>query len=1277
MGDYGAALNNAGNLTLESCIFSGNRTTSSGADGGAIYSTGNLTVKGCTFYNNSTAGNRGGAIEFSNGSGTLSLTGNLFYGNTAASSWPVVYRPAGTVISGGYNVVDVALGTGTNQAGWDAATGANADKTIVAVSPLFPATFELLQGSSAANVIGARIEAYPKVDFYGVSIPTANAAAGAVQTGISGYHINITQNNSAAGTVAKSSEPDSNNLYTGGTTLTANVNNSYTFEYWLVNGVKQIGSTLTINGSAQVHAVFSRTVTVDSNVDNTSNAAPGTLRHALTAANLQEGDIINIELTGDNTIRLTGALPQITGTKSIIINGNGVTLTRATNWTGTNDASQLLYINSNTAVVSINRIHFKDGRATDAGAAIRNLSGILTLESCIFSGNQTSSSSGNGGAVQNAGTLTVKGCTFYNNSAYIGGAIRNRGTLSLTGNLFYGNTAANSAPAVSNPDGTVSSGGYNVVDVALGTGNNQAGWTAVTGASADKSIGTAAGNLPLSPITFKLLQGSGAASFIGNRPAGYPTADFYGASIPTAYAAAGAVQTNVNNMSGYYLDLSINNSALGAVIKSSDPDEDGVYDDGTTLEASPNGGYSFEYWLINDSVKQSGATFTITSHARKVQAVFSHTVIVNSPDNGTNSTPGTLRYALYTAQHGDIISIELPGDNTIRLTDKLPSITGTKSITIKGNGVTLTRAASWTLTDNTSQLLYINSSTAVVSISRMHFKDGRATDVGAAIRNDYGNLTLESCIFSGNHATSNSGGAMYNNGTMTVKGCTFYDNRANSYGGTIYNNNSATLSLTGNLFYANTAGSATSYPVVYPYNNGMVTSGGYNVVDVALGTGNNQAGWTAITGGADADRTIGTDINNLPISGATFRLLQNSGGAANVINTLPANYPTADFYGTAIPAANAAAGAVQTYVSNMSGYYNIGLSINNSARGTVTPSPAPDQDGLYANGTTLTAAPQTDCWFVHWLVNDSVRQSGNTFIINGHAKVQAVFGRVISVSSLDNGTNTTSGTLRYALYTAQDWDIINITAGPGTIQLASALPEITKSITINGNGVTLTRTTSFTEGSSSQLLRINSANAVVSISRVWFKDGRATDWGGAICNNAGNLTLESCIFSGNQPGSSSGGNGGAIVNNGTMTVKGCTFYDNRTNGFGGAIFNNSNSVTLSLTGNLFYGNTASNINSSHVVYRSGGTVISGGYNVADGTLVTNPQSGYVPGTGDTTFSALGIAGAPFVDAVNGDFTPDAGLRVPGVMPASPIAGFPAADFKGVNRDWPGAAGAVK
>jgi hypothetical protein len=1004
-------------------------------------------------------------------------------------------------------------------------------------------------------------------------------------------------------------------------------------------------------------SVFTYTFTADhfnvTEVTSGGDSGLGTLRYAIANA---PADSMIFVTEGLGAISLNSRLVI---DKNLTIKGNGVTLTRSASWTTTSNTSQLLYVyNSSAAItVKISGVHFKDGRATDFGAALYNNGETVNLESCVFSGNQTSASSALGGAVYNAGTTSVKGCTFYNNStAYRGGAIYNaRGTLALTGNLFSGNGAANSGgPVVYRNDGTVTSSGYNAVDKIIATGTTQSGWSSATG---DKTI--TSGTLPVSPVSFRLLAGSGAANVLISLPAGYPAADFYGEVI-AAGAAAGAVQSAASG-SGHFLALSVNDASRGGISASPMPDADGFVPAGTvSISASPQSGYGFSHWLVNGANAGSANPLSrnITANTT-VQAVFGRVVTVTNFTDTTSS--GSLRYALTNAQDWDIIRFTgvTAGTTAIALGGALPQVS--KSVTIEGNGVTLTRSAAWTTVNDTSQLLYVyNSSSAVtVNISGVHFKNGRVTNSGAALYNDGETVNLESCVFSGNQtsASSGSGGAVYTYGTMSVKGCTFYNNTAGS-GGAIYKGG-GTLTLTGNLFYGNTA--IGGYPVVDP-DNSSVSSRGYNVVDLPLGTGTTQSGWTAASG--DQTLTGGTP----PVSAVSFRLLSGS-GAANVIPSLPAGYPTVDFYGDAI-IAGAATGAVQSAVSG-SGYY-LALSVNDSSRGGISASPAPDADGFVPAGTvSITASPQSGYELHYWLVNGVKTGDTNPLSLNldGHTAVQAVFGRTVMVNNF-NDTDV-SGTLRYALTNAQDGDHIRftgVTAGTTTIELTSALPQVSKSVTIEGNGVTLTRSASWTtvDGASQLLVVYNSSTAItVTISGIHFKDGRATNSGAALYNGNETVNLETCIFSGNQTSGSSA-YGGAIQTGGIMNIKGCTFYNNSAAYRGGAIKLLDYTI-LTLTGNLFYGNTAGS--GSPVVdggYQS--TVSSGGYNVVDVYLT---QSGWTAATGDTTFSSLGISGVPFNTTT---FAPVSELN--SVIPSAP-ANFPAADFNGAVRTWPGAPGAVK
>jgi hypothetical protein len=176
--------------------------------------------------------------------------------------------------------------------------------------------------------------------------------------------------------------------------------------YYLARGVAQKDGVTA--GKSEVVHIYNNLITelelkfVDDNfkaimVVSSADSGPGTLREALTGvmASDVDGATIRIDLPeGDRVITLRSGLPYIT--KSLAIEGNGTTLTQrgftASNYT------QLLFINSSTAEVRISRLLFKGGRATTFGGAIYN-AGTLTLESCIFNDNQTSNATAYGGAV--------------------------------------------------------------------------------------------------------------------------------------------------------------------------------------------------------------------------------------------------------------------------------------------------------------------------------------------------------------------------------------------------------------------------------------------------------------------------------------------------------------------------------------------------------------------------------------------------------------------------------------------------------------------------------------------------------------------------------------------------------------------------------------------------------------------------------------------------------------------------------------------------------------
>ncbi|MCL2442825.1 MAG: hypothetical protein FWD13_05090 [Treponema sp.] len=616
-------------------------------------------------------------------------------------------------------------------------------------------------------------------------------------------------------------------------------------------------------------------------VTSADDNGTGSLRYVI--ENAPDNSIISIN-KNIGTIYLESSLVI---NKSLIIEGNGVTITRSASWNSINENSHLL--TSGGGWVTLRRIHFKDGRTSGNGAAIRRNGGwdYMNIESCIFSGNRGGYAillqpweDPNNWMNRRASYMEVRGCTFYDNEGAVWDG-NNGGSVRLIGNLFFRNSVGIILVRTSSPSGNFAPT-YNVADVAFGIGAGQTGWTAGTG---DKVIST----LPASFKTFKLLSGGGAENVVVTLPSsGYPLKDFYGNPI-THGASAGAVQVAIN---GFFLELSVNTNAPDMIIPSYDADENGFFTGSVSLTANASTGRTFMYWLLNGNIAGNYPTLNVSSSA-KVQAVFGITVNNFSDAPGSVNIQGTLRYALANAHDGDIIRFTevVPNISTIQLSDSLPVIS--KNMTIEGNGIVLTSMVSFPI------LMIENPS--LVNISRIHFKDGNTNGNGAAIQNSAKTLIIESCIFSNNRsfALYQGGGAINSSSSiLIIKGCTFFSNSANNQAGAIYNLNNPVL-LIGNLFYGNTA---PQLPIIngqvrnnYYENNYITIPVGYNVIDISYGIGNTQSGWTLDSPGYSNDTTFSIrGITGVPINTTTFRPVNSN---LNFIPTGWGNFPSIDFYG--------------------------------------------------------------------------------------------------------------------------------------------------------------------------------------------------------------------------------------------------------------------------------------------------------------------------------------------------------------------------------------------
>lgn len=175
---------------------------------------------------------------------------------------------------------------------------------------------------------------------------------------------------------------------------------------------------------------------------------------------------------------------------------------------------------------------------------------------------------------------------------------------------------------------------------------------------------------------------------------------------------------------------------------------------------------------------------------------------------------------------------------------------------------------------------------------------------------------------------------------------------------------------------------------------------------------------------------------------------------------------------------------------------------------------------------------------------------------------------VTTTADENNGSSDpafgTGTSLREALATAAFFTSVGIASqitfelgtAPQTINLSSALPTISQSISIAGPGsdlLTLRRNT----GGNYRLLNLASG-VEVSLSGITLTNGRSgSNPGGAILN-AGTLLLEDVALIDNRSTST----GGAIHNSGTLDIRSSSLRDNVSDSDGGAIYN-TGTLTIS------------------------------------------------------------------------------------------------------------------
>jgi CSLREA domain-containing protein len=209
-------------------------------------------------------------------------------------------------------------------------------------------------------------------------------------------------------------------------------------------------------------------ITVNTAVDEIDTNGLCSLREAITNANSNTATypdcaagsgIDTISFAGNHTITLAGVhLPQIFS--EIIINGKGAANTIIQANASPNTATyRIFYV---TGSLTLNNLTLRHGRCnggcnsgflSNAGGAIYNDGGILTVTNSTISGNSAES----GGAILNwGGTLSVTNSSFTFNNALSGGALHNiQTTAVVTNSTISGNNAEQIGGGIYNYSGNL------------------------------------------------------------------------------------------------------------------------------------------------------------------------------------------------------------------------------------------------------------------------------------------------------------------------------------------------------------------------------------------------------------------------------------------------------------------------------------------------------------------------------------------------------------------------------------------------------------------------------------------------------------------------------------------------------------------------------------------------------------------------------------------------------------------------------------------------------
>ena len=885
----------------------------------------------------------------------------------------------------------------------------------------------------------------------------------------------------------------------------------------------------------------------------------------------------------------------------------------------------------NTGSVYAYNTNFINNAAATMGGAVFN-NGTLTIQKCIVDNNditkRTSSDSEDygGAAIYNwyDSTLFIKNSTIsnnlknYKNGDYVVGAVTSLGKTIISQNSYFVNNSGRWGGAITTSGSSLPGKKVNELSISDSTFSKNGG---LYGAG----IFIQGSKFSITSCVFDSNTASGKGNMTPN--------DNNGAAIEvtnTDKSITGTISksTFTNNKAQYggAIDICagtikitnskfINNSA----------DVEGGAIDINTLNGNPKVTISGSKF-INNSAPLGGAILNI-----KDLTVKGSTFINNTPNtifNGVGAGGNlNLNIRTFTDLQNAIglVTGTLTLNQNIAMTAKEAAnftngITINKDITIDGKGHTIDAK-------NLGRIFSIGEG-FTVTLTNATLINGKA-DKGGAIYND-GSLTLSDVKLSDNAADS-YGGAVFNNGHLVVGNSVFDSNdivnrgsASVDYGGAaIYNWYDGTLTVSGSNFTNN----------IKNYKNGdrlvgaVATIGDATISDSYFV--NNAGRWGGAIS-ASGYLIAGDDVNTLTVSGSTFK--ENGGLYGAGIFVAGSDFTVSD----CVFDKNTAFGKGDMTPNNNNGAAIVVTDTGKDITGAITGSNFTNNKAQYGGAIYICEG--------NIAISDSLFENNSADVEGGAIDIDsAINNPVVTVENSKFVNNTpqaihNSKELHLGIETFTDLqNAIGLVDGILTLDSDIAMTDdesagfvngvaINKNIRIDGKGHTI---------SAEDLGRIFSIGEgfTVTLTNATLINGKA-DKGGAIYND-GSLTLSDVKLSDNAADSY----GGAVFNNGHLVVGNSVFDSNdivnrgsASVDYGGAAIYNWYDGTLTVSGSNFTNNIKNYKNGDCLV---GAVATIGDATISGSNFVNNAGrwGGAISTTGDllegSAVSTLTVSGSTF------------------------------------------------